>query len=162
MTEAAEYGQLPVIIDCDPGQCDALALLLAMAFRDRLHLPGVMAVAGNGPLSLTEANAWSICKLAGRSDMPVRAGAEVLRARALKTAEVAYCKSGMGRVNLRSRKCCVGPPMPPALSSRRSALLAAPSPCWRRHPPSISPTRCNPIRGLRALRRSERLGDGHQ
>lgn len=64
----------PLIIDCDPGQDDAVALLLAMASRAELELLGVMAVAGNVPLSRTAYNARIIRELAGRLDVPVFAG----------------------------------------------------------------------------------------
>ena len=57
---------LPLIIDCDPGQDDAIALMLAMASPAELELLGICAVAGNVPLRLTEANARCIRDVAGR------------------------------------------------------------------------------------------------
>ena len=64
----------PIIIDTDPGQDDAVAMLLALASPEELELLGVTAVAGNVPLELTEKNARRIVELAGRPDIPVYAG----------------------------------------------------------------------------------------
>ena len=66
----------PIIIDCDPGQDDALAILLALASPEDLEVLAVTAVAGNVPLALTEKNARKIVELAGRSDIPVHAGCD--------------------------------------------------------------------------------------
>ena len=66
----------PIIIDCDPGQDDALAILLALASPEELEVLAVTAVAGNVPLALTEKNARKIVELAGRSRHP---GARRLR-----------------------------------------------------------------------------------
>ena len=64
----------PIVIDCDPGQDDALALLLALGSPAELELLAVTAVAGNAPLALTEKNARKVLALAGRPDIPVFAG----------------------------------------------------------------------------------------
>jgi purine nucleosidase len=64
----------PIIIDCDPGHDDALALLLALGSPAELEVLAVTAVAGNAPLALTEKNARRVLALAGRSDVPVHAG----------------------------------------------------------------------------------------
>ena len=61
---------IPVILDCDPGQDDAVMLLLAMASKE-FDILGVTTVAGNVPLELTQLNARIVCDLAGRKDMPV-------------------------------------------------------------------------------------------
>ena len=66
---------IPVLIDCDPGQDDALALLLALASPE-LDVLGVTAVAGNQTLEKTTANALRVLELAGRTDIPVAAGAD--------------------------------------------------------------------------------------
>lgn len=65
----------PVIIDCDPGHDDALALLLAVG-DPRLRLLGVTTVAGNQTLDKTTANALKILALAGAGDVPVAAGCD--------------------------------------------------------------------------------------
>ncbi len=64
----------PLIIDCDPGVDDAIALLLALAAPDAFTLLGITTVAGNVPLPLTQYNARRVCRLAGRKDVPVFAG----------------------------------------------------------------------------------------
>jgi purine nucleosidase len=66
----------PIIIDCDPGQDDALAILLALASQAELEVLAITAVAGNVPLALTEKNARIILELAGRSDVPAHAGCD--------------------------------------------------------------------------------------
>lgn len=63
-----------VILDCDPGVDDAVALLLAFASPDEIELVGITTVAGNVPLAATTRNALRVCALAGRSDIPVFAG----------------------------------------------------------------------------------------
>ena len=65
-----------VIIDCDPGQDDAVALFLAMSSPDELELLGITTVAGNVPLELTQRNARMMCDIAGRLEMRVFAGCE--------------------------------------------------------------------------------------
>lgn len=62
-----------VIIDCDPGIDDAIALLLAVASPE-IEILGITAVAGNIPLGVTEANARRICEISGRTDLKVFAG----------------------------------------------------------------------------------------
>jgi inosine-uridine nucleoside N-ribohydrolase len=63
----------PVLLDCDPGHDDAIALLLALA-SDELDLRGVTVVAGNQTLEKTTANAIRVLELAGRGDVPVAVG----------------------------------------------------------------------------------------
>jgi len=65
-----------LIIDCDPGQDDAVALFLAMSSPDELEILGITTVAGNVPLALTQRNARMMCDIAGRQDIPVFAGCE--------------------------------------------------------------------------------------
>jgi purine nucleosidase/pyrimidine-specific ribonucleoside hydrolase len=64
----------PVLLDCDPGHDDAIALLLALG-SDELDLRGVTTVAGNQTLEKTTANAIRVLELAGRAEIPVAAGA---------------------------------------------------------------------------------------
>ncbi|GID94037.1 pyrimidine-specific ribonucleoside hydrolase RihA [Amorphoplanes digitatis] len=70
-----ESAAVPVIIDCDPGHDDALALLLAVG-DPRLRLLGVTTVAGNQTLDKTTRNALRILALAGAADVPVAAGCD--------------------------------------------------------------------------------------
>jgi purine nucleosidase len=88
----------PVIIDCDPGQDDAVMLLLAMACPDELDILGITTVAGNVPLDLTQRNARIMCDLAGRTDMPVYAGCEKPMIRELVTAENVHGSTGIDGV----------------------------------------------------------------
>jgi len=85
----------PLIIDCDPGQDDAVALLLAFASPDAFDLLGVTAVAGNVPLALTESNARRIRDLAGRPDIPVYAGCPRPMVRKPVTAEWIHGSTGI-------------------------------------------------------------------
>lgn len=85
----------PVIIDCDPGQDDAINLLLALSSPEELHVLGITAVGGNVPLALTEKNARLICDLAGRSDVPVFSGCARPLHRDLLTAEKVHGNTGI-------------------------------------------------------------------
>jgi len=84
-----------IIIDCDPGQDDAINLLLAMSSPDELDILGITAVAGNVPLALTERNARLMCDIAGRSDIPVYAGCARPMVRDLVTAEHVHGTTGI-------------------------------------------------------------------
>ena len=83
-----------IIIDTDPGQDDAIAILLAMASPE-LEILGIVAVAGNVPLKLTEKNARKICELAGKPETKVYAGAVRPLVRTLVTAEYVHGKTGL-------------------------------------------------------------------
>ncbi len=85
---------LPIIIDTDPGQDDAVAILLALGSPE-LEVLGITAVAGNVPLALTHVNARKICELAGRSDVKVFAGAIRPVLRPLVTAEHVHGQTGL-------------------------------------------------------------------
>src|SRR5207253_1932181 len=65
----------PILLDCDPGHDDAIALLLALASPE-VELLGVTTVAGNQTLPKTTANAIRVLEFAGRADIPVAAGAD--------------------------------------------------------------------------------------
>ncbi len=84
-----------IIIDTDPGQDDAVAILLALASPDEIDVLGITAVAGNVPLELTARNARIVCELAGRTDMPVYAGCDRPLAHSLVTAEHVHGKTGL-------------------------------------------------------------------
>jgi len=84
-----------IIIDTDPGQDDAVAILLALASPEHIEVLGITAVAGNVPLTLTDRNASIVCELAGRPDMQVFAGCDTPLSRALITAEHVHGKTGL-------------------------------------------------------------------
>jgi len=83
-----------IIIDTDPGQDDAVAILLALASPE-LEVLGITAVAGNVPLEWTQKNARKVCELAGRPDIRVFAGAAQPLQRALVTAEYIHGNTGL-------------------------------------------------------------------
>jgi len=85
----------PIIIDCDPGQDDAVALFLAMASPAELDVVGITAVAGNVPLALTQRNARIMCDLAGRADIPVHGGCDRPLRRDPVTAEHVHGNTGI-------------------------------------------------------------------
>ena len=89
-----------IIIDCDPGQDDAINLLLAMSSPDEIDILGITAVAGNVPLALTERNARLMCDIAGRSDIPVYAGCARPMVRDLVTAEKVHGRTGIDGVEI--------------------------------------------------------------
>ncbi len=83
-----------IIIDTDPGQDDAVAILLALASPE-LELLGITTVAGNVPLALTSRNARMVLELAQRRDIPVYAGADRPLMRPLVTAEHVHGRTGL-------------------------------------------------------------------
>ncbi|MGF1520694.1 MAG: nucleoside hydrolase [Leptolyngbyaceae cyanobacterium] len=84
----------PIIIDCDPGVDDAIALMLALRSSE-LSIQGITVVAGNVPLALTQRNARQICELMGRQDVSVYAGCPRPLVRSLITAEAIHGKTGL-------------------------------------------------------------------
>ncbi|SMF09427.1 purine nucleosidase [Xaviernesmea oryzae] len=88
-----------IIIDTDPGQDDALAILLALASPE-LDVLGIVAAAGNVPLSLTNVNIRKICELAGRPDIKVFAGCSQPMDGALVTAEHVHGATGLDGADL--------------------------------------------------------------
>jgi inosine-uridine nucleoside N-ribohydrolase len=91
----------PIILDCDPGHDDAIALLLAVASPE-LELVGVTTVSGNQTLDKTTANALRVLEFAGRSDIPVYAGADKPFLRKRDVAAHVHGESGLD-----------GPDLPP-------------------------------------------------
>jgi inosine-uridine nucleoside N-ribohydrolase len=84
---------IPVVIDCDPGHDDAVAILLALASPE-VELRGISTVAGNQTIDKTTRNALKVLELAGRTDVPVVRGADAPLRRALRTATV-HGESGL-------------------------------------------------------------------
>jgi len=91
----------PILLDCDPGHDDAIALLLALASPE-VELFGVTTVAGNQTLAKTTANAIRVLELVGRDDVPVAAGADRPLVREPSVASYVHGETGLD-----------GPPLPP-------------------------------------------------
>src|ERR687892_898841 len=94
---------VPILIDCDPGHDDAIALLLTLASPE-VELVGVTTVSGNQTLEKTTTNALRVLELVGRDDVPVAAGADRPLLRDLFVAKYVHGESGLD-----------GPALPPAL-----------------------------------------------
>jgi purine nucleosidase/pyrimidine-specific ribonucleoside hydrolase len=92
---------IPILLDCDPGHDDAIALLLALGSPE-LELRGVTTVAGNQTLEKTTANAIRVLELAGRADVPVAAGCPRPLVRELYVAAGVHGETGLD-----------GPELPP-------------------------------------------------
>jgi purine nucleosidase len=93
----------PVILDCDPGHDDAIALLLALASPE-LELVGVTTVHGNQTLEKTTDNALRVLALVGREDVPVAAGADRPLVRELHVAAHVHGDSGLDGPELPERR----------------------------------------------------------
>ncbi|TMF24517.1 MAG: hypothetical protein E6I36_03745 [Chloroflexi bacterium] len=83
-----------IILDCDPGHDDAMAILLAHGTPE-VSLAAITTVAGNHPLALTTLNALRVCTLAGIHDVLVAAGCAAPLVRPLFTAEDIHGKGGL-------------------------------------------------------------------
>ena len=83
-----------LILDCDPGHDDAVAILLALASPE-VELRGITTVAGNQTLEKTTRNALKVLELAGRTDVPVAAGAAAPLERTLRVAAHVHGESGL-------------------------------------------------------------------
>ena len=88
-----------IIIDTDPGQDDAIAILLALASTE-LNVLGITAVAGNVPLALTTNNIRKVCELAGMTHTKVYAGSDRPMKRTLFTAEYVHGETGLNGAQL--------------------------------------------------------------
>jgi purine nucleosidase len=84
-----------IIIDTDPGQDDAVAILLALASPQEIDVLGIVAVAGNVGLAQNARNALKVAELAGRSEVPVHAGCSRPLMRTLVTAEHVHGQTGL-------------------------------------------------------------------
>ena len=90
---------IPIVLDCDPGHDDAIALLLALASPE-LELRGVTTVAGNQTLEKTTANALRVLELVGREDVEVAAGAERPLVRESFVAAYVHGETGLDGTDL--------------------------------------------------------------
>ncbi len=84
-----------IIIDTDPGQDDAVAILLALGSPKEIDLLGITTVAGNVPLALTQKNARITCEVAGHPEIKVHAGCDAPLERPLVTAEHVHGSTGL-------------------------------------------------------------------
>jgi purine nucleosidase len=89
-----------IIIDTDPGQDDAAAIMMAFASPDEIEVLGLTAVAGNVPLSFTSRNVRIVCELCGRRDAAVYEGAERPLVRKPVTAEHVHGRTGLDGADL--------------------------------------------------------------
>lgn len=84
-----------IIIDTDPGQDDAVAILLALGSPAEIEVLGIVAVAGNVGLKQNAYNALQVVELSGKTSVPVYAGCEAPIRRKLVTAEYVHGKTGL-------------------------------------------------------------------
>jgi purine nucleosidase len=89
-----------IIIDTDPGQDDAVAILLALASPEELEVLGIVAVAGNVGVAQNAINARKVVELSGRTDIPVYAGCSRPMRRQLVTAEHVHGDTGLNGPDL--------------------------------------------------------------
>jgi len=89
-----------LIIDCDPGQDDAINLFMAFAVRDQFDILGITAVAGNVSLDKTERNTRILCEVSGHTDIPVFAGCDAPLEVPLATAEEVHGQEGLDGVEI--------------------------------------------------------------
>ena len=90
----------PVLLDCDPGHDDAIAMLLAAGRRDAVDLRAVTTVGGNAELEKVTLNARRVLTLAGVHDVPVAAGAARPRRGELMTALEVHGETGLDGAEL--------------------------------------------------------------
>jgi purine nucleosidase len=110
---AREDGLISLLIDCDPGIDDAVALMLAAAASDSLRLLGVTTVFGNVPVEQTAVNAQKILQLCGVQSIPVAKGCPRSLLRPAISAQFIHGASGLGRLSL---------PAPAAALDQRHAV----------------------------------------
>jgi len=89
-----------LIIDCDPGVDDAIALFLAFAAPDQLDIVAITTVAGNVDAAQTARNARIIRQIAGREDVPVYAGAQTPLVRPPIIASHFHGETGLGDLEI--------------------------------------------------------------
>lgn len=90
----------PIIIDADPGQDDAVAILLALASPEDLDVLAITVVAGNVPLDLTMSNTLALVELARRTEVPVYRGSVRPMVNRLVTAEYVHGPTGLDGADL--------------------------------------------------------------
>jgi purine nucleosidase len=136
----------PIIIDCDPGVDDAIALLLAFASPEDLEVLAVTTVAGNVSAGLTCRNARIIRQLAGRVGVPVYQGAEVPLVRPTIPADHFHGESGLGWMEVFE---------PDAPAAEGHAALAIVREVMSRPPETVSIAATGPLTNLALALRLE-------
>lgn len=91
---------IPLILDCDPGIDDFIAILMILAAPERFNLLGITVSGGNVPVHLTAQNALKACELAGRRDVKVCAGCPKPMFRPLITEDGVHGEEGLKYVTL--------------------------------------------------------------
>ncbi|MFH7524724.1 pyrimidine-specific ribonucleoside hydrolase RihA [Aeromonas enteropelogenes] len=131
---------LPVILDCDPGHDDAIALILALASPE-LKVLAVTTSAGNQTPDKTLNNALRILTLLGRHDIPVAAGAPKPLARELIIADNVHGESGLD-----------GPQLPdPAFAPQAMTALELMARCLRESPEPVTLVPTGPLTNIALL-----------
>ncbi|MCF5910620.1 pyrimidine-specific ribonucleoside hydrolase RihA [Aeromonas veronii] len=131
---------LPVILDCDPGHDDAIALILALASPE-LKVLAVTTSAGNQTPDKTLNNALRILTLLGRDDIPVAAGAPKPLARELIIADNVHGESGLD-----------GPKLPdPAFAPQAMTGLELMAKCLRESPEPVTLVPTGPLTNIALL-----------
>ncbi|CAJ1906996.1 Pyrimidine-specific ribonucleoside hydrolase RihA [Aeromonas dhakensis] len=131
---------LPVILDCDPGHDDAIALILALASPE-LKVLAVTTSAGNQTPDKTLNNALRILTLLGRDDIPVAAGAPKPLARELIIADNVHGESGLD-----------GPKLPdPAFAPVAMTALELMASCLRESPEPVTLVPTGPLTNIALL-----------
>ncbi|WP_429089136.1 pyrimidine-specific ribonucleoside hydrolase RihA [Aeromonas veronii] len=131
---------LPVILDCDPGHDDAIALILALASPE-LKVLAVTTSAGNQTPDKTLNNALRILTLLGRDDIPVAAGAPKPLARELIIADNVHGESGLD-----------GPKLPdPAFAPQAMTGIELMARCLRESPQPVTLVPTGPLTNIALL-----------
>ncbi|WP_429156773.1 pyrimidine-specific ribonucleoside hydrolase RihA [Aeromonas allosaccharophila] len=131
---------LPVILDCDPGHDDAIALILALASPE-LKVLAVTTSAGNQTPDKTLNNALRILTLLGRDDIPVAAGAPKPLARELIIADNVHGESGLD-----------GPTLPdPAFAPQAMTGIELMAKCLRESPEPVTLMPTGPLTNIALL-----------
>lgn len=130
----------PVILDCDPGHDDAIALILALASPE-LKVLAVTTSAGNQTPDKTLNNALRILTLLGRDDIPVAAGAPKPLARELIIADNVHGESGLD-----------GPKLPdPAFAPQAMTGIELMARCLRESPQPVTLVPTGPLTNIALL-----------
>ena len=86
--------KIPVLMDCDPGHDDAMAIILALS-SEKLNVLGITSACGNQTIEKTTKNARSICEFLGRRDIPIAQGRKAPLLTSVYTAGIAHGDSGL-------------------------------------------------------------------